>query len=146
MSYLKIGGLIGIVALVLGLIWHFNRVEEKKDNLLVENTKQGQVINAQDNSIKTGEIVTEVKEKTGLAIAVETGQKVEQQKKVTQKAEHREAEIVQHFDQLPVTTENAVEKQQQLSSSRIDQLWEAYCLGVPDAEECKVPQPTPQGA
>ena len=147
MGYLKLGGLLGIVLFVAGLFWYFHGVEEKKDGLIRDNAVQGTVIKGQEKTIETDTVVADTKEVTGSVVAAETTQKVSDQKKIVKKAEQREVVIKDHFEQLPATPENVQEQQQQLSSTRIDSLWESYCLGVPDATECKAPQPViPQGA
>lgn len=149
LEWKAIGGII-IIAIIAGIGWkiHSDGAEIRKQDKTI--VTQAVVIKGQDATIKTDGVVAESKEKTNTAVVADTASVVKKQKKVADKVEAKVQDIQDRFDQLPATPVNLEAEQQELSSVRIDSLWESYCIGVPDATECKAPQPpavpTPQGA
>ncbi len=138
---LKLKAIIALIVIVIigGVVWKMNHDGDVKDALKKEVVTKDVVIDAQDGTIKTGEKVKEVKEDSGVKLDTEVKAVVKKQVKIDTKAEITIQDIQDRYNALPLTPDNVVAKSQELSTARIDSLWEAYCIGAPDATECQVP-------
>lgn len=106
-----------------------------------ENVVQGVTIAVQKDTIKTDGKVADIKNDVQTAVAADVKKVEVVHKTIQTKVDVKEREIERMFDALPETPTNMVEEQQQLSTARIDGMWEAYCAAKPDALDCQVKPP-----
>lgn len=126
-----------LLLLFVGLfVWHSYSTDKQVTKLSVTNAQQATVITTQAKAIDTQEKVATVNEQTNVAVAVETKKLVKKQDVVVNRLEQKTTEINQSFATKPSTAANEVSKQEQLSTARIDSLWESYCIGDDTAPEC----------
>ncbi len=106
---------------------------------------QGITIANQADTIKTDGVVAGVKEEVHVAVAAETKTVVAKHKAIAEKAEVVDRQIEQRFDVMPKTATNVIAEQAELSSARIDSVWESYCTASPNSAECQAPATSAQG-
>jgi hypothetical protein len=138
----KVIGFVIVLVILLGCLvsWYTS------DSKLVKAEKnvavQSGVIKSQKEEIRVVGVVTKVNEE--VVTKRETAKAVMEKKHVViqEKLDKITREIEQKFDALPVTEDNIIAKQDEVSSARIDSLWETYCSGVQDETVCPAPPST----
>jgi preprotein translocase subunit YajC len=136
---MKLG--IFVLALLAALVLYFNYQHMQKLVAKANTTitEQHTEIVSQADTIKTDGIVKKIDEDTQVALQKDEKAVAVKHESIQQKVVEKEHVIQQHFEALPVSPENLAAEQEQLSESRIDALWEAYCAATPAAAQC---QPT----
>lgn len=128
--------LVAVLA-VGGFMWHYNGLQEKVVDNAVTIATQGVTIESQKSAIETDSKIDKINEETQVKVEKEVKRQTRQHEAIQTRVEEQTRDIETRFEQLPVTVENVRQEQQQLSTARIDGLWDAYCAAAPDAAECK---------
>jgi hypothetical protein len=133
--------LIGLVAIGFILAGRYEYLQHQvtKDQTVI--TAQQVTIKSQQQAIKTDQVVAKIEEHTQVAVQQAVQKTVEHHTAIQHKVADREQQIEQTYTELPPTPENVVAEADQLSTARIDGLWQAYCATQPDAPDCQ-PQPS----
>lgn len=130
--------LVLVVAAVFGRYEYNMRQLRQADETIV---KQTITIVDQADTIKTGEVVAEVKDEVRSQVNEAVTKVNETHKAVVAKLEQREQVI--NDKQYGASTEAVlgIDKATELSTARIDAMWEFYCADKPAAEGCVVNPP-----
>ena len=134
---LIVAGIVVVIAIGVVKFKNHELAAVKSDNVV--KTVQ---IAAQADTIKTEGKVAVLQEKTQVATQTAVKAQTKQHTEIAVKMETTVQTVVQHFEQQPVTVDNAELEKDQLSVIRIDSLWEAYCTSAPTATNCPA-IPTP---
>jgi len=128
-----------VVIIALSVVQYKDHQVEglKKDDLV--KTVQ---IAGQADTIKTDGKIAKLEEKTQVAVQEAVKTETKKHTEIAAKVEDKVQTVIQHFEQEPVTVDNAELEKDQLSVIRVDGLWEAYCESAPTATDCPA-IPTP---
>lgn len=130
--------LIGITGMLVFLVTT-NRTKVELVKAKSEMALQAIQIADQSDAIVTTKKIAVINSVTQVAIQMAVKEASGKHAGLQQKVEQQSAAVVHSFTDLPVTIECTNQEQQQLSTIRINGLWEAYCAAVPDIPSCQSP-------
>jgi 3-methyladenine DNA glycosylase/8-oxoguanine DNA glycosylase len=134
-GWLLIG--LAVVGFIFAGRYEYLRHQMTQDTQVI--TTQKVTIKSQDQAIKTAETVAKIEEHTQVTTQQAVKAVVQKHEAIQHKVQEQTHQIEQHYAETPPDPENIVAKAEELSRTRIDGLWEAYCTTQPNAEQC---QPT----
>lgn len=133
--------IIGIAVFALIFYGVFQHSQTELGKAKTEVAVQKVQIAVQKDTLATNKVVAVIAEATQVATQKAVKAATVKHAKIQETVISKEQNIERHFADLPVTSNNAEKEQQQLSTVRIDGLWEAYCMAAPEAATCLTPPP-----
>ncbi len=135
--------MIALSVTVLGFAGRYEMMKhavEKADNAV---SKLNITVANQSDTIQTQQVVQKLNDLTHIAVQQTVKQTVAQHQAIADKVDAQEHQITTHFAQLPISPVNLKNEQTQLSETRIDGIWAAYCTAKPDDASCQATQGEP---
>jgi hypothetical protein len=129
-----------LAALAIGAVWKFNSDSKEITGLQKDVVVKEVQVQRQDDTIQVAVALEKVKEDVGTAVAADIKVTTKKESQIIARQDKRERAIEQVYNVLPPTVDNTIAKAEELSQSRITSAWDVYCVGNPDATECK-PEP-----
>jgi hypothetical protein len=105
-----------------------------KDAVTINNQKV--TIKSQDHVIETAKTVAKIEEATQVAVQRDVKQTTQKHEAIQHKVAEQTRHIEQQYAGLPPTPANVISEVEEVSTARIDGLWEAYCTAQPNDTQC----------
>lgn len=137
---LKTWLIIAVVLTGLGFVAKYNYRAEQVTELKAETKTQAVTIAAQKDAMVLDAKLDKVNEKAQVAVQQAVKQTTVKHETIQARAEQTTRAIEARYDAEPVTVTTVDQEQAELSTVRIDSLWQAYCTASPNATDC---QPLP---
>lgn len=134
---LIVGGII--VALLGAAYWSYTARGDKIDKLKTTVAVAAVANKSLADAVETQQGAAKINEDTNAAIAVDAVKIEAKHDKIVSKGHAKVASIEKSFEELPKTPENVQALDTKTSAALIDELWETYCAGMPDATSCAAP-------
>lgn len=126
-----------LVLFVIMFVWHGISNEKKVTDLKVTTAQQSGVIKQQEVTIDKQQKTAAITEQVNTDTQVEVKKVEKRHEVIADKLEQKTKAIEQAFANKPSNVDNTIQKQEELSTARIDSLWEGYCAGSTDNQQCK---------